>query len=47
MDTIKKKLSQLKADKEKALDEKDAAEAAMKEALEREEQVNVNIMFRH
>lgn len=40
MDTIKKKLGQLKADKEKALDEKDAAEAQMKEALEREEQVN-------
>lgn len=43
MDTIKKKLSQLKTDKEKALDEKDAAEAAMKEALEREEQVNIHI----
>lgn len=39
MDTIKKKLSQLKADKEKALDEKDVAEASMKEAMERVEQV--------
>ena len=39
MDTIKKKMLALKAEKENALDAKDAAEAEMRSAQEREEKV--------
>lgn len=40
MDTIKKKMLALKAEKENALDAKDAAEAEMRSAQEREETVS-------
>ncbi|XP_072031544.1 tropomyosin-like [Amphiura filiformis] len=43
MDTIKKKMLALKAEKENALDSKDAAEAEMRAAQEREEKANDQI----